>query len=91
VLKVKKDVSLSKTNSQPISRLELSIWHNERLEKLSTRELKRRGMTWVPNGSSQDEGKDDAQRRGGVKVDRRKKASTRCLGERFSLSHLKVA
>jgi hypothetical protein len=44
-------------------------------------------MTWVPNGSSQDQGKDDAQRRGGVKADRRKKACTGCLGERFAPSH----
>jgi hypothetical protein len=58
-----------------------------RLEKLGAQELKRRGMTWVLDGSSQDQGKDDALGRGGVKADRRKKASTRCLGERFGPSH----
>jgi hypothetical protein len=86
VPKVKKDVSLSKTNSQPRSPLGLSIWHNKRLEKLGAQELKKRGITWVPNGSSQDQGKDDALGRGGVKA-KRKKASTGCLGERFAPSH----
>jgi hypothetical protein len=33
-------------------------------------------MTWSPNESSQDQGKDDALEIGGVKVDKRKKAST---------------
>jgi hypothetical protein len=34
------------------SPLGLSIWHNQRLEKLNTQELKKRGMTWAHNGSS---------------------------------------
>jgi hypothetical protein len=49
--------------------------------------LKKRGMTWVPNGSSQDQGKDDALGRGGVKANKRKKASTRRSGERFAPTH----
>jgi hypothetical protein len=64
---VKEDVSSSNTNSQPISPLGLSIWHNKRLEKLGAQELKKRGMTWAPNGSSQDPGKDDAFGRSGVR------------------------
>jgi hypothetical protein len=60
VPKVKEHVSLSKTNSQPISPLGLSIWHNKSLEKLGAQELIKRGMTRIPNGSSQDQGKDDA-------------------------------
>jgi hypothetical protein len=48
VPKVKKDVPLSKTNSQPKSPIGLSIWH-KRIEKLGAQELKKRGMTWVPN------------------------------------------
>jgi hypothetical protein len=44
----------------------------------------KRGMTWDPNGSSQDQGKDDTLGRGGVKANKRKKASTGCLGERFA-------
>jgi hypothetical protein len=67
MLKVKEDVSLSNTNSQPRSPLGLSIWH-KRLEKLCAQKLKKRGMTWVPNGSSQDQGKDDALGRCGVKA-----------------------
>jgi hypothetical protein len=41
-------------------------------------------MTWAPNGGSQDLGKDDAFGRSGVKANKRKKASTRHLGERFA-------
>jgi hypothetical protein len=41
-------------------------------------------MTWAPNGSSQDLGKDDAFGRSGVKSNKRKKSSTRHLGERFA-------
>jgi hypothetical protein len=44
-------------------------------------------MTWVPNGSSQDQGKDDASGRGGVKANKSKKASTGHLGERFPPTH----
>jgi hypothetical protein len=61
---------------QPRSPLGLSIWH-KRLEKLSAQELKKRGMTWAHNGSSQDPGKDDAFGRSGVKANKRKKTSTR--------------
>jgi hypothetical protein len=68
---------------KPRSPLGLSIWH-KRLEKLSAQELKARGMTWAPNGSSQDPGKDDAFGRSGVKANKRKKASTRRLGERYA-------
>jgi hypothetical protein len=85
--KVKEDVTSSNTNSQPRSPFELSIWHNKRLEKLSAQELKKRGMTWVPNGSSQDQGKDDALGRGGVKTNKRKKASIGRLSERFTPTH----
>jgi hypothetical protein len=87
VPKVKEDVSSSNTNSQPRSPLRLSIWHNGGLEKLGAQKLKKRGMTWVPNGSSQDQGKDDALGRGGVKANKRKKASTRRSGERFAPTH----
>jgi hypothetical protein len=80
VPKVKGDVSLSNTNSQLRSPLELSIRHNKRIEKLGVQELKKRGMTWASNGSSQDQGKDDALGRGGVKANKRKKANTGCLG-----------
>jgi hypothetical protein len=41
-------------------------------------------MTWTPNGSSQEPGKNDAFGRSGVKANRRKKASIRHLGERFA-------
>ena len=68
---------------QPRSPLGLSIWH-KRLEKLGAQELKKRGMTWAPNGSSQDPGKDDVFGRSGAKANTRKKASTRHLGERFA-------
>jgi hypothetical protein len=85
--KVKEDVSSSNTNSQPRSPLRLSIWHNKRLEKRGAQKLKKRGMTWVPNGSSQDQGKDDALGRGGVKANIRKKACTGHLGERFAPTH----
>jgi hypothetical protein len=53
---------LKKPNVPKQSRIPLgiSIWHNKRLEKLGAQELKKRGMTWAPNGSSQDPGKDDA-------------------------------
>jgi hypothetical protein len=67
----------------PRSPLGLSIWH-KRLEKLGAQELKERGMTWAPNGSSQDPGKDDDFGRSGVKLNKRKKASTKHLGERFA-------
>jgi hypothetical protein len=67
---------------QPRSPLRLSM----RLEKLSAQELKTRRMTWAPNGSSQDPGKDDAFGRSGVKANKRKKASARYLGERFALA-----
>jgi hypothetical protein len=87
VPKVKEDVSSFNTNSQPRSPSELSIWHNKRLEKLGAQELKKRGMAWVPNGSSQDQGKDDALGRGGMKANQRKKASTGRLGERFTPTH----
>jgi hypothetical protein len=43
-------------------------------------------MTWAFNGSSQDPGKDDAFGRSGAKANKRKKASTRRLGERFALA-----
>jgi hypothetical protein len=36
--------------------------------KLGAQELKERGKTWAPNGSSQDLGKDDAFGRSGVKT-----------------------
>jgi hypothetical protein len=69
---------LKKLNVPKQSRipLGLSIWH-KRLEKLGAQELKKRGMTWALNGSSQDLGKDDAFGRSGVKVNKKKKASTR--------------
>jgi hypothetical protein len=72
-------------HKQPRSTLGLSIWH-KRLEKLSAQELKTRCMTWAPNTSSQDPGKDDAFGRSEVKANKRKKASTRRLGERFALA-----
>jgi hypothetical protein len=74
--KVKEDVSSSNMNSHPRSSPGLSIWHNKRLEKLSAQKLKKRAMTWVPNGSYQDQGKDDALGRDRVKTNIRKKAST---------------
>ncbi|KAG2590354.1 hypothetical protein PVAP13_5NG272840 [Panicum virgatum] len=58
---VDKDVLLSKTKSQPRSSLGLSNWHKKKLEKLSTCELKKRNMTWVPKGSSQAQSKDGAR------------------------------
>jgi hypothetical protein len=87
VPEVKEDVLLSNTNSQPRSPLGLSIWHNKRLEKHGAQELKKRGVTWIPNGSSQDQGKDDALGRGGVKANKMKKTSTGRLGERFAPTH----
>jgi hypothetical protein len=76
---------LNKPNvpKQPRSPLGLSIWH-KRLEKLSAQQLKKRGMTCAPNGSSQDPGKDDAFGRSGVKANKRKETSTRRLDERFA-------
>jgi hypothetical protein len=41
-------------------------------------------MTWPPNGGSQNPGKDDAFGRSGVMANKRKKACTRRLGERFA-------
>jgi hypothetical protein len=69
------------------SPLGLSIWHHKMLEKFSAQELKKRGMTWAPNGSSQDPGMGDNFGRSVVKANKSKKASTRCLGEWFAQAH----
>jgi hypothetical protein len=82
-LDTKSELKKPNMPKQPRSPFGLSIWH-KRLEKLSAQELKARSMTWAPNGSSQDPVKDDAFGRSGVKANKRKKASTRCLGERFA-------
>ena len=71
---VKKDVPLSKINSQPRSPLGLSIWHKKKLEKLDARELKKRGIAWIPKGSSQAQSKDDARAKGEVDASKKKKA-----------------
>jgi hypothetical protein len=82
-LGTKSELKKPNVPKQPRSPLGLSIWH-KRLEKLSAQELKTRNMTWAPNGSCQDPGKDDAFGRSGVKENKRKKASTRHFGKRFA-------
>jgi hypothetical protein len=84
-LDTKSELKKPNVPKQPRSPLGLSIWH-KRLEKLSAQELKARGMTWAPNGSSQDPGMDDAFGRSGLSANKRRKASTRRLGERFVLA-----
>jgi len=82
---VDKDVLLSKTKSQPRSSLGLSNWRKKKLEKLSTCELKKRNMTWVPKGSSQAQNKDGARVKSEMDASKKKKA--KISTEMFAPNH----
>ena len=53
VHKVKQELPLLQTKSQPGSPLVLSYWQKKKLQKLSAQELEERNMAWVPKGSIQ--------------------------------------
>ena len=54
VHKVKQELSLLQTKSQPGCPLGLSYWRKKELQKLSAQELKKKNMAWVPKRSSQN-------------------------------------
>jgi hypothetical protein len=54
VRKVKKELPLAKTESQPSCPLGLSYRQKKKLQKLSAQELEERNMAWVPKGSTQN-------------------------------------
>ena len=57
--KVKQELSLVQTKSQPGRSLGLSYWQKKKLQKLSAQELEKRNMAWVPKGNNQN--KSDVQ------------------------------
>ena len=54
VHKVKQELSLVQTKSQPGCSLGLSYWQKKKLQKLSAQELEKGNMAWVPKGSAQN-------------------------------------
>ena len=54
VHKVKQELPLLQTKSQPGCPLGLSYWQKKKLQKLSAQELEKRNMAWVPKGSIQN-------------------------------------
>ena len=54
VQKVKQELSLVQTKSQPGHSLGLSYWQEKKLQKFSAQELEKRNMAWVPKGNNQN-------------------------------------
>ena len=54
VHKVKQELPLLQTKSQPGYPLGLSYWQKKKLQKLSAQKLKKRNMAWVPKESIQN-------------------------------------
>ena len=52
--KLKQELPLLQTKSQPGCPLDLSYWQKKKLQKLSAQELEERNMAWVPKGSAQN-------------------------------------
>ena len=53
VPKIKKDLLLSKTEIKPICSIGLLKWQENKLQKLSAKKLKGKGLAWVSKGSIQ--------------------------------------
>jgi hypothetical protein len=72
VLKIKKDLSWSKTRVKSICSIGLPKWKEKKLQKLSVEKLKEKALAWVPKGSIQAQ-KDDAEASGATKAKRRRR------------------
>jgi hypothetical protein len=62
-LKNKRGALLSKIEAKSSHPLGLSNWQKKELQKLSARELRKKGMAWIPKGSTrtQDMGNDQGK------------------------------
>ena len=51
VPEIKKELSLSKTETNLRCSISLPKWQEKKLQKLSAEKLKEKGLVWVPKGS----------------------------------------
>ena len=82
--KVKQQLPLLQTKSQPGCPLGFSYWQNKKLQKLRAQELEKRNMAWVPKGNNQNES--DVQgsiARSGTKVKKEKSENYEQPSQRF--------
>ena len=91
VLKIKKELPLCKTKSQPGCPLGLSHWQDKKLYRLRAEELKKRNMAWVPKRNPQ--GKEDVQAPVATRAARLKNKHNNVnkrSGRRFPYHHQKL-
>ena len=83
VLKIKKDLPLSKTEIKLICSIGLPKWQEKKLQKLSVEKLKEKGLAWVPKGSIQAQ-KNDAKASGAIKTNERRRFKKQLPNWRFA-------
>lgn len=87
ISKIKKELPLFTSTSQPRYPLGLSRWQKKKLQNLSAQELKEKNLAWVPKRNSQIENKDDVSTfiaKDSTKVKDRRKFEKKSLGQRFA-------
>jgi hypothetical protein len=87
VLKIKKELLLSKIEVKPTCSIGLPKWQEKKLQKLSAKKIREEGFAWVPNGSIQAH-KDDAQVSGATKAkERRRRFEKQLPSWKFTPDH----
>jgi hypothetical protein len=86
VPKIKNDLPLSRTEIKSICSIGSPKWQEKKLQKLSAKKLKEKGLAWVPKGNIQAQ-KDDAQASGATKVKERRRFKKQLPSWRFGIIH----
>ena len=88
VHKVKQELPLLQTKSQPGCPLGLSYWKKKKLQKLSAQELRKRNMAWVPKRINQNKNDVCASiATSTIKVKKEKNGSNKLLSQRCGSQH----
>ena len=90
VSKAEEDLPLFASTSHPRCQLGLSRWQKQKLQKLSTQELKERNLAWVPKRDAQVQHKGDVSAfigKRATKVNNRRRFKNKPLDQRFAPNH----
>jgi hypothetical protein len=82
-LKNKRGALLSETEAKSSHPLGLSNWKKKKLQKLSSQELRKKDMAWIPKGSIQTH-KGDGQAKGATQLKGKKRYERRSSKLRFA-------
>jgi G3E family GTPase len=85
--KNKRGALLSKTEEKLSHPLGLSNWQKKELQKLSAQELRKKGMAWIPKGSTRTQDMGDDQAKGATQLKEKKRYERRSSKLRFAPNH----